>query len=197
MWEEAKVAWENMQTALTTVCWEKILSNSSIWFAVAVGVGPDSTTETPLCVLQSQKHVAQCWQYNANTGHLKKLIEKVSPGGVFHNERVSGKNTSRSEDYGQFWGFKLLVYSTTRQTFFVFSGREKNTSTNINEHSPQYQLFHLFFMLPPGDSTQLKQEDVGLQSFAWHLQSTKALAELFTMLMGKVAYTLEVQWFHI
>lgn len=52
-------------------------------------------------------------------------------------------------------------------------------------------------MSPPGDSTQLKQEDVGLQSFAWHLQSTKALAELFTMLMGKVAYTLEVQWFHI
>lgn len=131
MWEEAKVAWENMQTALTTVCWEKILSNSSIWFAVAVGVGPDSTTETPLCVLQSQKHVAQCWQYNANTGHLKKLIEKVSPGGVFHNERVSGKNTSRSEDCGQFWGFKLLVYSTTTQTFFVFSGREKNTRTNI------------------------------------------------------------------
>lgn len=167
--EEAKVAWENMQTALTTVCWEKILSNSRIWFAVAAGVGPDSTTETPLCVLQSQKHAAQCWQYNANTGHLKKnsLIEKVSPRGVFHNERVSGKNTSRSEDCGQFWGYKLsvLLHHNTK-TFFVFSGREKNTSTNINEHSPQYQLFHLFLMSPPGDSTQLKQEDVGLQSFA-------------------------------
>lgn len=48
-------------------------------------------------------------------------------------------------------------------------------------------------MLPPGDSIQLKQEDVGLQSFACHLQSTEAHAELFTMFMGKVAYTLEVQ----
>lgn len=48
-------------------------------------------------------------------------------------------------------------------------------------------------MSPPGDSTQLKQEDVRLQSFPWHLQSTKAHAELFTMFMGKVAYTLEVQ----